>query len=291
VPGVIPTPSDTTDALAWADWLELTALASVRSNASYGDLTSVLKRLGMEGAERISTGAMNELNRRVIAAAESYPFAFSGTLLSQRDDWHSFSPYVFCLLLSYAEEQQKRVRNLHHERMFEQLSCIAARRYIGGEVLRFGYPRMAPVPAGFKEALVFVSGKVGEWIPSQRVQLRKNDDGLDLIAWKPFPDRQAGKLVLFGHCASGGNWDSKVNELQPGVFCTKWLGGEKSPLLKAFFIPHRLSPDVFEDRAPSARLFFDRCRIAYWADNGEFGKATSQANVRWCEKLLSRLVS
>ena len=114
---------------------------------------------------------------------------------------------------------------------------------------------------------------------------------MDLVAWKHFPDLRSGKLVLFGHCASGRDWDDKINELQPNDFCSKWLGGDRSPIIKAFFIPHRLVPDVFDDRAISAKLFFDRCRIAHWATNDEFRTVTGGRSEKWCRKLLQRLPS
>ncbi len=287
----IPMPSDITNPIVLADWLELIALTAADGNASHGDLQRVLNRLSVDNLDTLCTDSMRELNRRVIAAGDNYPFTFSGTLLKMKNDWQSYTPYVFCLLLSYCDEKQKKIKGLLHEVMFEQLSCIAAKRYIGGDVLRFGHPRDT-LPSGFLDALTKVCGAVGEWsYPRSGKSLRKKDGGLDLVAWKHFPDRQIGKLILFGHCASGDNWDDKINELQPNDFCSRWLSGDKSPIVKTFFIPHRLTPEVFEDRAISAKLFFDRCRIAYWAPNDDFRQITTGYSVRWCENLLARVAA
>ena len=287
----VPLPESPADPIALADWLELSALTFDDGNSSYGDLQRVLGRLGMNDSEELCAEAMNELGRRVDATPTGYPFEFTGSLLSARGDWHSFVPYVFCLLLSYCDDKKKRVRGLRHEVMFEHLSCLAAKRYIGGDGVRFGSPRDT-LPAGFRDALTSICAQVGEWTvgPVSRV-LRPQDGGLDLVAWKHFPDLRSGKLVLFGHCASGRDWDDKINELQPNDFCSKWLGGDRSPIIKAFFIPHRLVPDVFDDRAISAKLFFDRCRIAHWATNDEFRTVTGGRSEKWCRKLLQRLPS
>ncbi|MDO8546908.1 MAG: hypothetical protein Q7R68_06065 [Nitrospirales bacterium] len=291
MPGSIPLPSDTTDPIVLADWLELLALNADDGNSSHGDLERGLNRLGADDIDSICKDSMMELNRRVIATAENYPFSFSGTLLAVKGDWRGFTPYVFCLLLSYCDNKKKKTSGLRHEVMFEQLSCIAARNYIGGEAVRFGAPRKE-LPAGFRDALHVLCEKVQEWSCSHRGKtLRKKDDGLDLVAWKPFPDRRIGKVILFGHCASGGDWDEKINELQPNDFCSKWLGGDRSPIVKTFFIPHRLSQEVWDDRAISAKLFFDRCRIAYWAKNDEFCEVTKQNSIKWCECVLDRITS
>ncbi len=291
MPGSVPLPSDITDTIVLADWLEILALTTSDGNASHGDLQRALNRLGADNIDSICSNSMYELNRRINASGENYPFTFSGTLLQAKGDWRAFTPYVFCLFLSYCDDKKKKVPGLRHEVMFEQLSCLAAREYMGGQVLRFGSPR-DKLPSGFVDAVMVICREVKEWTYSRSGRtLRSKDGGLDLVAWKHFPDRQIGKLILFGHCASGNNWDDKINELQPNDFCSRWLGGEKSPIVKTFFIPHRLLPEVFADRAISAKLFFDRCRIAYWAPNDEFCQVTAQASVRWCEEMLERVKS
>lgn len=288
MPASIPLPSDVADPIILTDWLELLALTVDDGNASHGDLQRALNRLGVDGFDTICTDCMRELHRRVAAARENYPFTFSGTLLKSKGDWRDFTPYVFCLLLSYCDEKTKKIKGFQHEIMFEQLSCLAARNYIGGDALRFGSPRK-DLPSGFLEALTVVCGKVKEWTPVTRKTLRRKDGGLDLVAWKHFPDEQIGKLVLFGHCASGSDWDDKINELQPNDFCSLWLGGDRSPIVKTFFIPRRISPDLFADRAVSAKLFFDRCRIACCVPSDQFCQLTEQTSMHWCENILKRI--
>jgi hypothetical protein len=281
----VPLPSDLTSPILLADWLEILALNSADGNASHADLQRSLNRLGAHNADELCIGAMTELNKRTVATGDNYPFTFSGTLLSLRGDWQEFTPYIFCLLLSVCENKKKRVAGINHEMMFEQLSCIAASNYIGGKALRFGAPR-DELPAAFGDALLRVCAEVNEWgFPSGKKFLHRKDDGLDLVAWKPFPDRQIGKLVLFGHCASGQDWGDKINELRPDVFCSRWLGGDKSPVVKTFFIPHRVSSEMWDFHAIAAKLFFDRCRIAYWVKSEDFSKATKRTNVRWCKRI------
>jgi hypothetical protein len=164
MPASIPLPSEVANPIILADWLELLALTTDDGNASHGDLQRVMNRLGVDGFDGICTDCMTELHRRVAATRENYPFTFSGTLLRTRGAWQDYTPYVFCLLLSYCDERKKKIKGLKHETMFEELACLAAQNYIGGEVVRFGSPRK-DLPSGFLDALTIVCGKVKEWTP------------------------------------------------------------------------------------------------------------------------------
>jgi hypothetical protein len=287
--GRLPFPSEISDPIILADWLELLAITTADGNASHGNLQRELNRLAAENIVGVCMDTMSELRRRTESTGSNYPFTFTGTLLESIGDWRDYVPYVFCLLLSFADDQKKKVRGLHHEVMFEQLSCIAARNYIGGEVVRFGAPRLE-LPPGFKRALVELCNRLQEWTPSTTRIRGQKDGNLDLVAWKHFPDRQTGKLILFGHCASGKNWDTKINELQPHDFCNLWLASGASPIVKTFFIPHRLPAEEFAIRSVPAKLFFDRCRIAHCVSNDEFIHNTSNGSLKWCETVLKMVL-
>lgn len=289
MPGLVALPRDNSDPVLLTDWLELSAIAAEDGNSGYGDLQRSLAPFSLDGIDELCSRSQLEVRRRMKAAEEGYPFSFSGTLLQLKNDWRSFLPYVFCLLLSYCDDDLKKIAGVKHTVMFEHLSCLAAEKYLGGKAVRFGFPRDT-LPSGFVEAIKRICQDVGEWEYTKSTSRAGNKDGsLDLVAWKPFPDSLWGKLILFGHCASGKDWDEKITELVPSNFCNTWLGGEKSPVVKTFFIPQRLSEEEFNYRAIAAKLFFDRCRIAYWAPNDEFLEMTDCNCSLWCETLLRRI--
>ncbi len=95
------------------------------------------------------------------------------------------------------------------------------------------------------------------------------DSKLDLVAWKRFSDRRASQVIIFGQCAAGANWNSKLSELDPDVFWDQWMSeGKVSALLRSVFIPHRIFEDQeWSKHARHARLLFDRCRVASLAHN------------------------
>jgi hypothetical protein len=105
----------------------------------------------------------------------------------------------------------------------------------------------------------------GEGDGCRRPQLAKHtgDDGLDIVAWRSFPDGKQGKLIAFGQCAAGASdWQDKLAEMDARSFVKKWM---RAPLLvdpvRLFFIPRRVSPGDWESAGIDGGILFDRCRI------------------------------
>jgi hypothetical protein len=288
----LPTPA--TDPILLADWLELCALCSADRNYSTGDLERALESAGVleadDGREALGATCLevfHELEARAGAAGPAYPFRLHGRGLVEVAVAHGdFSPYVFCLCLSYFGETALPGTRLYPRRLFEDLACAAARNYVGGESVRFAFPRN-DLPPGFRAALQEVCLQMGEG----GVRTRGGTPGdakLDVIAWRHFPDRHAGKLILFGQCASGGDWEEKLAELQPDVFCGSWFAvAPVSRIVKAFFTPHRVKRDDWEDVNRAGGLFFERCRLSYWVHNGGYHREVRDL-ARWSDLMLGR---
>lgn len=290
-----------TDRLKLADWVELAALLSADGNSSTGDLSSALAAgslVDQEGyedeAERREAIEMQvlevfrELEARSVAAAEAYPFTLENTgVVTVNTGAGQFSAYTFCLCLSYVPGKTK-VGQLYPYRMFEDLAVVASRNFIGGEAVRFASPR-ADLPKKFTPALAEVCTLMAEGSTRVRAQRAAKDAKLDVVARRHFPDRLPGKLLLFGQCAAGEEWEEKVGELRPDDFCGAWLSEQPaSQQVRAFFIPHRVDNVRWEDAARSGGLFFDRCRLAYWVRNGE-PPANTAAYIEYAQMILRAL--
>lgn len=257
---------DLTDPLRLADWLELHALQSSDRNSSQGDLESVLRTVSIceldddEQIERKTLEVFLELEQRVKAAAEAYPFDldYPGVLQLKSDNWREFPVYVFCLCLSYYPLRETRVG----PKLFERVSCLAAQGYLRGEAVGFGSPR-DELPSSFDAAIVKMCKLIGEGEYQEQPTLHRQDDALDLVAWKDFADKKPSKVLMFGQCGAGRNWTDKLGELQPEVFWKQWLIGPVSPLpIRSFFTPYRVQQNMWDFYARKAGVIFDRCRIA-----------------------------
>jgi hypothetical protein len=151
---------------------------------------------------------------------------------------------------------------------------MAAGSYIGGDVVRFAYPRTGParlLPAGFKDAIQKVTELLREGDSCRdRPSRSTKDDALDVIAWRHFPDLLPGKLMLVGQCAAGEDWEGKLSDLQPIPTTSEWMTTSIiSEMHRAIFIPHRVPRDEWERCNRRAGIVFDRCRLSYWSHRGE----------------------
>jgi hypothetical protein len=276
-----------------ADWLELTALLAADENAAKGDLDSAFRVGGLKNQsdlDRVSTDVFTELRHRSSAARQGYPYIIEGASIQLKPDSKRYAPYLFCLVLSYFGHTQEKGSTIFPRRMFEDISALAAKNYVGGHVYRFAAPRK-DIP-GFKQALQYICLQMGEGDgPKDKETRSAQDDKLDIVAWKHFPDRLSGKLILFGQCASGDDeetWD-KIYELNHHKFCSWWLREPPPPdsMVKAFFVPHRIHPLDWNKLAFWSGIIFDRCRIAYWADRGKRLKPAT-TYLKWVRETLEK---
>jgi hypothetical protein len=288
---MLPLPTRPTDELELADWCELNALLAEDRSFSFGDLERALNRAAVfrnqEELEEKMSEVSFEIEARALAASEGYAFTFDGYSVEVRADEGNYYAYVFCLCLSYFGWEQAPGATVFPARMFEWLSSLAARRFVQGEVIRFAAPREGEVPGAFRDAVDHICRRFGEGIGLQQTgEPVGQDDTLDIVAWRDFPDGFPGKLLLFGQCAAGGNWEEKISDLQPRDFCDAWMQqAPSSTLLKALFIPHRLESEKWRLRTIKAKLIFDRCRIAYLAHQS--GQApNSEAYMEWSRTTL-----
>lgn len=266
--------------LLWADWLEISATFSADGNSSRAELEGALRmspffeKSGQDGITNRAGEVFVELSDRAQSAGNAYPFIVDGTVLQIKSAIFEFPSYFFCLCLSYCGLVHKRRGRIFPERMFENLSCMAAKSFTGGDVVRFAFPRTGAsriLPAGFKEAIQAVTKLTGEGDSCRDRPARSTkDDALDVFAWRHFPDSLPGKLMLVGQCAAGENWNEKLSDLQPISTTNEWMTTPIiSQMLRAIFIPHRVPRDEWERCNRRAGIVFDRCRLAYWSHRPE----------------------
>ena len=282
-------PQTLDDPLKWADWLEIYALDDKDHSSSISDLERELNRNSVETNEReqFCAAVSTELWLRAKGAADGYPFSFDGSLLKQKDDWTKYIPYVFCLLLSYFDAAKKKYRNIYPDRIFEHVSRIAAQNYLNGQAVRFGWPRVeAEIPKPFSQAVERICEHLGEVRYNGNKPGHSKDDELDLVVWKHFPDGREGKIILWGQCAAGWDWDTKLM-FDPNAFRNRWMQGDfVNPLLKSIFIPHVIESTRWHYFSAAAKILFDRCRIASCTYD-EADVAAHSRNMRiWCDWIL-----
>src|SRR3990170_4502664 len=99
---MISFPNDINDIVRLADWLELRALMAGDQNSSIGELTSPLRIAGAtESHEEIGLRVLLEVEQRVMATRQAYPFQLRRGVLRVKPNIGDYAAYLFCLGLSY----------------------------------------------------------------------------------------------------------------------------------------------------------------------------------------------
>ena len=317
-------PAATADPTEHADWLEFSALLAPSCEASAQDLITAIRRTGSSDAildadefegdwvtsdyvgeaasvdetveregeelERIADAALEQLARREQYLDNQYPFTLGGVLTAKPGA--VATAYAFLAAVTTFGWRNENAPESAAS-LFEYLSAAALVRYLGGDDAAcsydFGFPRRQN-PSAFCDAvdeLCLRMGEGGGCRTDQRGVADVKDAKLDLVAWIPFGDLRPNQVSIFGQCATGADWQNKINELQPVDFCKTWLIEQPAmnPSL-AFFVPRHIT----ENHWPKAtigdrRLVFDRLRIARLS--GEIDDELARRCAEWTASTLS----
>lgn len=272
------------DPIEVADALEIAALIAPDSQASQCEIITMMADDSDSGDgtvddfDAIFDSAFLVLQNRGDLLADSYPFRVkSGTV--ELSDNAQTTPYTFLLLLSMLRGKAPEHKNA--AKIFENLAGMAAQGYIGGESVVFGFPRET-LPAGFRAALEeLVSNRyLNEGRPSfdDHKASDQQDAHLDVVAWRHFGDRNAGKLIVFGQCNTGRD-GSKSAELNSIRWNKRWLSGSLSPdPIAAYFIPWCVCEREWRGLCSDGGLLFERLRIV---ENAKVSPELLEKIARW----------
>ena len=255
--------------LAWADVVSELRLTASEDEAvtTYGEPGEGVPESGWRDIEPFETllekwvEALSD-RARACGPGDAYPFEITQHGLQLRDA-HS-SAYLFQLLVSVGITDTLPDGATVYT-LFEELSAAAAGRYLGDTrtAVAFGWPRRN-LPAGFRDAVAHLVNllREGKACADRDSLEQSKDDGLDVVAWREFPDRRSSKLILFGQCAVGRGWRDKSHELRPRRWCKRNFAAPMAvDPVPAFFVPRALSAKD-ASYAGTDQILLDRCRIS-----------------------------
>lgn len=274
-----------------ADWIELQILYSNYESFSLEELKSNIEVDGTlideeeppekpsyDLSEELVTFTEIEINRRAKILKGAYPFALSNGVL-QASENPDLMPYIFCLLT--ADREYYDPHDHEPPKLFEHLVCQALSAYLNGDSVRFGSPRDT-MAIGVNDALEELAKLTGNRKLKDGYPTNADDQdlGLDVAAWKNFPDRYWSKVELYMQCTTSPYWDRSMNKCN----LDEWRGIIFWPFLpvKALAIPYVLSETEWE-RETCGLLFMDRLRIASVLEGQELPDSRYQW-WEWCQK-------
>ena len=279
-------PSPRAPAYEIADFAELICWRD--AGTSMEEIASILGRLeendyseGVPEQDDIDDAieeAYMEIENRLESCQGGYPFHIgdNGTTLKATRKLHNSRQiiYKYLLLATRLNMQSNRIHaRIDGTRLLEYLAAEVAQEYFGerAESLVFG---TADEDSNFERKVDELCRRLGEGGGFQRKRARRGtrakDGKLDIVVWTPFADKLPGKLIGFGQCKTGTNYNDELTELRPDVFREKWLSSALIvPPVRLFFISEALafSDECRFEISIEAGLTFDRCRIIDFCNN------------------------
>lgn len=238
-------------------------------------------------ADRFLDAVCDELSDRNTSLEDCYPFviAKSGYRITLKSELTvGQSVYLFCLLLSNCRRGDVLsgtwLPDVEPARdLFQACSTVAAAAEVRGCAISFGWPRPNDNPP-FLSKLKEVYASFGEGIPVAApipgAEIHVKDAEIDIIAWRPRPDRSAGTTYLLGQVASGADWTEKTLKGGIDYFHRVWFTRPPASTAAAtIFIPFAVPPgnngtrrDRMELLSSKFGIILDRLRIPLLTSEG-----------------------
>lgn len=245
-----------------ADWIETALLVRGPRPLGLDPLNVYFEgRHGLE-AQMVSTG-VREMSRRASLLGDRYPFKVNEFAVRSTSDAAS-SSYASAALMAPGAPVREYISAAPDESMaviFESLVTEASSRIWGdaGRALRFGWPSDIGRPPEFDLAIRWLAQKIGVDVGQGYRQPRRKDGGVDVVAWRPFPDNRSGFPVLLVQCTLQENLLAKGMDVDTRLWGS-WLAMDVDPMT-ALATPTALAPGTVWDELVLKYMVLDRIRL------------------------------
>jgi hypothetical protein len=265
-----------------SDWIEL-YIATKKEFISKAKLTKLIEKdTGEEPRETFICDVWNELYYRT-KLYNICPFQISDSIIEFNPNVLQNNIYLACLIIAiFGVENGSKDTS----KVFERVVCNAAKHYLSGDGVVFGWPVTDMENISIKDRIIELSMKLNErYVESPPAKYK--DRGVDVVAWKPFSEkvlRRPSQVVLLLQCAAGQDWRSKTGEL-PIHAWEQYIHWSCNPI-KAFAIPHIISKKDWHEISKEGGILFDRIRIVNLISNSNIDMILDNELSRWIDRKL-----
>lgn len=216
---------------AIADWIEVTVLARNRSTSHEAILRAARDDLALS-EERVSL-AFHTLASRLTVLGDSYPFELTPVAIQPRPNAREL-PYSVLLLISPGSPVRQLIWGeppIEVDAAFERLTALALETLFGSgaQAIRFGWPGDDDRPPAFNDAVAWLAKKMGIQIGAGYRQPRRRDGGVDVVAWRRFPDGKSGFPVILVQCTLQSRLVEKALDIDTRIW-SSWLTLDTEPM-------------------------------------------------------------
>lgn len=236
--------------------------------------------------QMVSTG-IREMGRRARLLGDHYPFKVNEYAVRATSD-AATSTYASAALMAPGGPVREYLNAAPDEAMaviFENLVADATARIWGepGQALRFGWPSRIGRPPEFDLAIRWLADKVGVEIGQGYRQPRRKDGGVDVVAWRPFPDGRSGFPVLLVQCTLQENLTAKGMDVDTRLWGS-WLAMDVDPTT-AIATPVALPQGAVWNELALKYMVLDRVRLVGLAEP----TVTDEEALEWVSTTIAHL--
>jgi hypothetical protein len=250
-----------------ADWIEATLVVR-GSHLSVDQINQVVSEELQVSEPQVSL-ALQTIKKRAAILKDRYPIEDLTVALKPRRSALMF-PYTLLLFLSAYSPVRELISPDPDEVMtviFERLVVSAMKSLLGPEsrALRFGWPSDEGRPVEFYKAIDWLAAKL-EIRPGNAYRPpRRKDGGVDVIAWRPFPDKKSGFPLFLVQCTLQGDLVTKSQDIDVRNWAG-WLTLDSDPVT-VLASPCTISEAKAWDELALKNLLLDRIRLAGLLDS------------------------
>jgi hypothetical protein len=239
-----------------ADWIETTCL---ERGTTLG--AAALDALGAEVGYRDTDVALGiaTMGRRQAVLGDAYPFHVASGVAATIDA--PTSVWTSMLLMSPGGKVRASLDVPAASAHFERITATALESLFGPgtAAVRFAWPSDDGRPQSFPDAVRWLAKEMrvpvgGAYRPPQR-----KDGGVDVIAWRAFPDGRSGFPVVLAQCTIENDYAHKASDIDLRVW-SGWLRLDVDPST-ALAVPGVVAAGAEWNRLAARTTILDRIRL------------------------------
>lgn len=240
-----------------ADWIEITALVRGVSVGG-GALNELGSEVGFSPAD-VAMG-LSTIQRRSSLLGAAYPFrggAGVAALPTAGD-----CPWTAMLLMSPESPTRAKLDLAVAAENFERLTAEALTTLYGAgtRAIRFAWPSDEGRPQEFPDAIRWLCEQMKVSVGHAYRPPYAKDGGVDVLAWRPFPDGRSGFPVLLAQCTLEKDYRHKAGDVDIRVW-SGWLALDVDPST-ALAVPDVVAAGEEWNRLAARTTVLDRLRLA-----------------------------
>lgn len=219
--------------LSGEDLADLVEAYLLGSGARAGGNDELRRNLGSIPADITNFDfALGQMAWRERVLGDAYPFRLEAGGVRVAERHAPNLSYIALLLATPISGIPVQGRDYEKSsRVVETISCAALRALLGpgARAVRFAWPSDEGRPREFPDAIRWLAEQMQIRLGTAYRPPRRKDGGVDVIAWRPFPDGRPGFPIVLAQCTIEADFVAKARDIEVRIWST-WLGFDVDPM-------------------------------------------------------------